>query len=63
MEHHAYSPDSGPSNYHLLPALKECLEGHRFKSHDNMETVAKTMAEQKGHKFPSGENRKTHPTI
>jgi hypothetical protein len=36
LKHHAYSPDLGPSNYHLLPALK----GYRFKSDDYMETAA-----------------------
>jgi hypothetical protein len=51
MEHHAYSPDPGPSNHHLLPALQECLGVHWFKSDDNMDTVAKQWLSKKDINF------------
>jgi hypothetical protein len=61
MEHHAYSPDPGPSNYHLLPALKEHLGGHRFKSDDNMETVAKQWLSKKDINFHQQKIEKLTP--
>jgi hypothetical protein len=38
MEYPAYGPKLAPGNYHLFPALKRKLGGHRFKELD-VETV------------------------
>ena len=35
LEHPVYSPDLAPSNYHLFPALKDHLGGHKFQNDDD----------------------------
>jgi hypothetical protein len=61
MEHHAFSPDLGHSDYHLLPALKECLVDHRFKSDDNTKTVAKQWLSKKDINFHQQKTEKLIP--
>ena len=36
LEHPVYSPDLVPSDYHLFPALKNHLSGHKFQNDDDV---------------------------
>jgi hypothetical protein len=38
LQHGAHSQDLAPSDYHLFPALKEYLSGHRFKDDCEVQT-------------------------
>jgi len=35
LEHPVYSPDLAPGNYHIFPALKDHLGGHKFQNDDD----------------------------
>jgi histone-lysine N-methyltransferase SETMAR len=43
FEHPAYSPDLGPSDFHLFPKLKEFLGGRRFKSDEEVKDAVKEL--------------------
>ena len=41
-DHPPYSPDLGPSDYHLFPGLKKQLNGHHFSSDAEIIAAAET---------------------
>ncbi|GFG28321.1 hypothetical protein Cfor_01703 [Coptotermes formosanus] len=41
FEHPTYSPDLASSDFHLFPALKECLGGRRFKNDEDVKDAVK----------------------
>jgi len=50
LEHRPYSPDLAPSDFHLFPALKDHLSGHKFAS-DDVKTAVMRWLKSEGTEF------------
>jgi len=44
-------PDLAPSDFHLFPALKDQLSGHKFVSDDNVKTAVTRPLKSQGAEF------------
>ena len=42
LQHHPYSPDLAPSDYHIFGPLKEALHGRRFTSDAEVKEAVRT---------------------
>jgi transposase len=42
LPHPPYSPDLAPSDYHLCGSLKKALQGHRFRSREEVKQAVHT---------------------
>jgi hypothetical protein len=51
LEHLAYSPDVALSDFHLFPALKDHLPGHKFASNDGVKTAFMRWLKSQGTEF------------
>jgi histone-lysine N-methyltransferase SETMAR len=51
LEHPAYSPDLAPSDFHLFPALKDHLAGHKFSNDDDVKTAVTGWLKLQGTEF------------
>jgi len=39
LEHPPHSLDLAPSNFHVFPAIKDCLSGHKFAGDEDVKTA------------------------
>jgi histone-lysine N-methyltransferase SETMAR len=46
-----YSPGLAPSDFHLFPALKNHLSGHKFASDDGVKTAVMRWLKSQGTEF------------
>jgi histone-lysine N-methyltransferase SETMAR len=53
-DHHPYSPDLVPSDYHLFSYLKNCLGSQSFNSIELMEGVKTRLSSQAADLFDTG---------
>jgi len=55
LDHPTYSPDLGPSDYHLFPGLKKQLKGRHYSSDARVIAAAETWLDgQSSENFLSG---------
>jgi len=57
LEHLPYSPDLAPSDFHLFPALKDHLSGHKFASDDVKTAVMRWLKSQGTEFYKAGINK------
>jgi histone-lysine N-methyltransferase SETMAR len=51
LKHLAYSPDLAPSDFHLFPAVKDHLAGHKVSSDDDVKTAIMRWLKLQGTEF------------
>jgi hypothetical protein len=63
LEHLRYSSDLAPSDFHLFPALKDHLSGHRFASDDGVKTAVMRWLKSQGTEFNEAGINKLVPQL
>jgi histone-lysine N-methyltransferase SETMAR len=51
LEHPPWRPDLAPSDFHLFPALKDHLSGHKLASDDDVKTAVASWSKSQGTEF------------